>query len=351
MEIFKQKLRVQAHALTEGLMGSGEPAHKGHFMSAWDWYQGVALFGLYTYYRETKEQRVFDYLVGWFDTQMQRGLPEKNVNSMCPLLTLSFLYEDTGKEEYLDVCKEWLDYAMTELPRTPEGGFQHKTIDSDNYCQLWDDTLYMTVLFITRMGTLLKDDRYLQESIRQFLVHLKYLTDLESGLFFHGWNFDGCHHFGKALWGRGNAWYTAGLVDYLDLANIPDGVRMFLLSALERQAAALEKYQDSDGMWHTLVNLPDSSYPESSATAGFSYGMLKATRLNYLPKKYRTVAVKGLEAILSRIDDKGLLQQVSGGTCVGADLDYYRQISVGPQTYGQSLALLLLLEALKMDIL
>ena len=79
--------------------------------------------------------------------------------------------------------------------------------------------------------------------------------------------------------------------------------------------------------------------------------MLKATRLNYLPKKYRTVAVKGLEAILSRIDDKGLLQQVSGGTCVGADLDYYRQISVGPQTYGQSLALLLLLEALKMDIL
>ena len=109
----------------------------------------MALFGLYTYYRQTREQRVWDYLIGWFDAQLQRGLPEKNVNSMCPLLTLSFLYEDTGNEAYLEVCREWLDYAMTSLPRTPEGGFQHKTIDSDNYCQLWDDTLYMTCLLYT----------------------------------------------------------------------------------------------------------------------------------------------------------------------------------------------------------
>lgn len=184
MEIDRKTLAQQAHALAEGLMGPGKPAQEGHFMSVWDWYQGVALFGLYTYYRQTREQRVWDYLIGWFDAQMQRGLPEKNVNSMCPLLTLSFLYEDTGNEAYLEVCREWLDYAMTSLPRTPEGGFQHKTIDSDNYCQLWDDTLYMTVLFVARMATLLNDDRYLQESIRQFLVHLKYLTDLKTGLFF-----------------------------------------------------------------------------------------------------------------------------------------------------------------------
>lgn len=349
MEISRQTLRAQAHALAEGLMGNGEPAHEGHFMHAWDWYQGTALFGLYTYYQETGERRVLDYLIGWFEAQMRRGLPEKNVNSMCPLLTLSFLYEETGRSDYLDVCREWADYAMTALPRTPEGGFQHKTIDSDNYCQLWDDTLYMTVLFIARMGTLLQEDRYLQESIRQFLVHIKYLSDLETGLFFHGWNFDGCHHFAKALWGRGNAWYTAGLVDYLDLACIPEGVRMFLLSTLKRQAEALEKYQDADGMWHTLVNLPESSYPEASATAGFSYGLLKAARRRDLPERFRTVALKGLEAILRRIDDRGLLTQVSGGTCVGADLDDYRRIPLVPQPYGQSMALLLMLEALKMD--
>ena len=100
-------------------------------------------------------------------------------------------------------------------------------------------------------------------------------------------------------------------------------------------------------MWHTLVNLPESSYPESSATAGFSYGLLKAVRLQYLPKRFQALGQKGLAAILARIDDHGLLQQVSMGTVVGKDLDDYRRVPQGPQPYGQSMALLLLLEALK----
>lgn len=344
---FREMLLQKAKMLADGIMGSCAPLDPGHYMANWDWYQGVALFGLYRYYKRTGDKCVLQYLLDWFDAHMQKGLPEKNVNSMCPLLTLSFLYEETGKEEYLAVCQEWLAYAMNGLPRTPEGGFQHKTIDSENFCQLWDDTLYMTVLFVARMGALLHKDECTQESIRQFLVHLKYLTDPVTGLFFHGWNFDGCHHFGKALWGRGNAWYTAGLVDYLDLVRVPKGVEMALLSALERQALALEQYQDGDGMWHTLVNLPESSYAEASATAGFSYGLLKAARLGYLDKRFAHAGRMGLEAILVRIDENGILQQVSAGTCVGADLDYYRQIPLAPQPYGQSLALLLLLEALE----
>ena len=143
------------------------------------------------------------------------------------------------------------------------------------------------------MGTLTKNDTYIQESIRQFLVHLKYLTDPVTGLFFHGFNFDGMHHYAGALWGRGNAWYTAGLVDYLDIVDLPDGVKWFLISSLERQASALMKYQDESGMWHTLINDPDS-YLESSATAGFSYGLLKAARMGYIDKKYADKGFGGL---------------------------------------------------------
>ena len=155
-----------------------------HYMDNWDWYQGVALFGLYEFYRDTGDEKVLAYLIDWFDTHIAEGLPEKNINSMCPLLTLSYLYELTGNESYLALCREWAEYAMHKLPRTIEGGFQHKTIDSDNYMQLWDDTLYMTVLFIARMGVLTGNDGYIQESVRQFLVHLKYLTDLKTGLFY-----------------------------------------------------------------------------------------------------------------------------------------------------------------------
>ena len=317
-----------------------------HFMDAWDWFQGVALFGLYEYYRDGGDGKILEYLTNWFDERIGRRIM-KNINSMCPLLTLSYLYEITGRQDYLAVCSEWAEYAMTSLPRTEEGGFQHITIDSDNYMQLWDDTLYMTVLFVARMGQLLERSDMTEESVRQFLVHIKYLTDTKTGLLFHGFNFDGRHHYAEALWGRGNAWFTAGLVDYLDMARVPEGVKLFLLSTLETQAKALKKYQDADGMWHTLLNDPES-YKEASATAGFSYGLMKAVRKGYLDESFRAAALKGLDAIMSRIDENGLLKDVSAGTCLSDSLDYYRNIRVNAQPYGQSMALLLLMEAKKL---
>lgn len=225
---------------------------KRHYMDNWDWFQGVALFGLYEYYRDSGEQAVLNYLLDWFDKHIAEGGIPKNVNSMSPFLTLSYLYEITGKAQYLEMCKEWADYAMVELPRTEEGGFQHVTIDSDNYMQLWDDTLYVLALYMGRMGMLLNREDYIQESVRQFLVHLKYLTDTSTGLFFHGFNFVGRHHYAGALWGRGNAWYTAGLVDYLDMVTLSDGVKMFLIGSLETQIKALRKFQDESGMWHMI---------------------------------------------------------------------------------------------------
>ncbi|MBR4234448.1 MAG: glycoside hydrolase family 88 protein [Clostridia bacterium] len=317
----------------------------GHYMDDWDWFQGVALFALYKYAKKTGDRTVYSYLTDWFDSHIRAGLPAKNINSMCPLLTLSYLYEESGRQEYMDICREWAEYAMHFLPRTLEGGFQHVTIDSDNYMQLWDDTLYMTVLFIGRMGTLTGRDEYTQESIRQFLVHLKYLTDPVTGLFYHGFNFDGLHHYAGALWGRGNAWYTAGLVDYLDMTALPGGVRAFLISSLARQADALEKYRDAEGMWHTLINDTEGSYAESSASAGFAYGLMKAARKGYIDGHFRALGLESAQAVLKRIDGRGILQGVSAGTCLMDTLDEYRQVRQCAEPYGQSMALMMLLEA------
>ena len=352
MFVSYEEITEKARKIVDGIISrenAGVFTARGgkHYMDDWDWFQGVALFGLYQYAKETGDEKAKNYIADWFDAHIRAGLPGKNVNSMCPLLTLSYLYEETGRKDYFAILNEWAEYAMNCLPRTIEGGFQHVTIDSDNYMQLWDDTLYMTVLFLGRMGMLTQNDRYVQESIRQFLVHLKYLTDPVTGLFFHGFNFDGMHHYAGALWGRGNAWYTAGLVDYLDMVELPEGVKMFLISSLSRQAEALMRYQDKEGMWHTLINDVEGSYAESSATAGFSYGLLKAARKGYLDGKYKEVALSGFEAIWKRIDDNGILTDVSAGTCLMDTLDGYRNIRRNAQPYGQSMALLVTLEALK----
>jgi len=315
-------------------------------MDVWDWSQGVGLFSLYLYYKETGDESILRYLTDWFDRRIEEGLPGKNVNTMCPLLTLSYLYEETGNEKYLALCKEWAAYACDEMPRTPEFGITHTAVDSPNEGELWDDTLYMTVLFLGRMGVLLGEDRYVQESIRQFLVHLKYLTDKRTGLFYHGWTFAEGHNFAEAFWGRGNAWYTAGLVDYLDIVPVPAGVRDFLITSLERQVAKLAELQAPSGMWHTLLDDP-TSYEETSATAGFAYGILKAVRCGYIGEQYRAAGLKAMDAVISKIDERGAVQGVSYGTRMGRTKQFYKDIPQCPMPYGQSMTLLMLVEGLK----
>jgi unsaturated rhamnogalacturonyl hydrolase len=199
------------------------------------------------------------------------------------------------------------------------------------------------------MGVLLQRQDYVEESIRQFLLHIKYLHDRKTGLWYHGWNFIGRHNFAEALWGRGNCWFTAGVVDYLELVNLSEGVKNHLIATLSAQVDALAQLQESDGMWHTLLDDP-RSYLESSATAGFGYGILKGVRLGYLDGKYYTVGRKAVAAVCGRIDQDGTVRDVSYGTPMGLDLDSYRKIPQCPMAYGQALTLLLLTEAVRSKV-
>ena len=282
----------------------------------------------------------------WFDTQIAKGLPPQNINTTCPMLTLACIYEECGDEKYLPLLKTWAEGVLYELPRTPEGGLQHIVSGIRNDGQLWDDTLYMTVLFLARMGRVLKKEDYIQESVRQFLVHIKYLSDVKTGLFFHGWTFHGDHHFANALWGRGNSWYTSGLVDYLEcLDGRPDmdGFREFLLSTLLRQVEALEKYQDDSGLWHTILDDSDS-YLETSASCAFAYGILKAVRKGYLPARFALVGEKAVKGVLNCITDDGTVTGVSYGTPVFSTIQEYKDVPICPMPYGQSMALMMLVE-------
>ena len=335
-----ENIKKVINALTESESGKKQ-------MEIWDWYQGVGLYGLYLCYQKTRDQEVYDYLTKWFDRQIELNKIRWNVNSLSPLLTLTYLYEESGKKEYLDLCRIGANYTMNELIRTEEGGFQHVTIDSNNDVQLWGDTLYMGALFMARMAILENNDDYMQESIRQFLIHIKYLSDTESGLFYHGYNFIGKHHFGKAHWGRCNAWIIASIVDMLDIAkgHLPACIEMYLKGTVETHAAALCKYQDDKGMWHTLIDDVEGSYAEASATSGIGYGLLKAVHRGILPEKYLDNAMKALPAINGLINEEGFCDEVSAGTCLYYDLDEYRNIALGHQPYGQSLALLFFLEA------
>ncbi|KDN49546.1 hypothetical protein RSAG8_02248, partial [Rhizoctonia solani AG-8 WAC10335] len=102
------------------------------------------------------------------------------------------------------------------------------------------------------------------------------------------------------------------------------------------------------GLWHTLIDDPNS-YVESSASAGFAYGILKAVRMRLLPNDpaYISSAKRAIAGVVKCISPKGELEQCSFGTPVFKDLDGYRQIPITSMPYGQALALLALTEELR----
>lgn len=236
---------------------------------------------------------------------------------------------------------------MTRFPRTEEGGFQHMTSDCLNEQELWDDTLFMLVLFLANMGRILGDDAMKEEAEQQFMLHAKYLSDPGTGLWYHGWTFKERNHFAGAFWGRGNCWVTMGIPEFLAMGTCSAASQERLVTLLQKQVESLRSYQDPGGMWHTLVDDPDS-YLEASATCGFTYGILRAVEEHLVDASYLEVARKALPAILNCISGDGVVNQVSYGTPMGrTDKEFYKKIPIQPMPYGQALALLALIEAKK----
>ena len=315
-------------------------------LATWEWPQGVAMYAMMKVYQAQKDPAVLEEIRAWYQGHIDRGLPGRNINTTAPMLGLVMLYEETGNENYVPVISQWAQWIMTGLPRTEEGGFQHLTSDCINEQQLWDDTLFMTVLFLYRAGIALKQPQWCDEARYQFLLHIKYLHCTQNGLWYHGWCFLGRHHFGEAFWARGNSWFTAGAVDFVEWLPESDPVRRNVLETWKEQCRALAACQDSrTGLWHTLLDHADS-YLETSASAAIAYGLLKGVRLGLLDAQYEKVARKALDGVLTQIEPDGTVGGVSYGTPMGMDLDFYRNVPIRATAYGQGLTFLMLTEVM-----
>ncbi|EHY56491.1 hypothetical protein HRR83_002423 [Exophiala dermatitidis] len=326
----------------------------------WEWTHGIGLYGLYQYHALTSSASALKTIEDWFSARLAEGTT-KNINTMAVFLTLAYLYEKNGEQSYLPWLDSWAEWAMYELPRTTYGGMQHITYVDENHHQLWDDTLMMTVMPLAKIGKILNRPHYIEEAKRQFLLHIQYLYDSQTGLFFHGWQFDETapggvgHNFARARWARGNSWLTIAIPDFIELLDLPpdDGLRLYLVSVLEAQCRALAALQTPEGMWRTLLDVSEEegSYVEASATAGFAYGLLKSIRKRYIPKeKYMPVAMKAVKAVLQRISDDGELLDTSFGTAMGHDLKHYINIERTSMPYGQAMAMMALVEFLRVFI-
>ena len=138
----------------------------------------------------------------------------------------------------------------------------------------------------------------------------------------------------------------------LCLIHSAHGLRVGLVigSALEvyevLAAFALEACQHESGLWHTILDDEDS-YLETSASCAFAYGILKAVRMGCLPARFVQMGEKAVKGVMNQIAEDGTVGGVSYGTPVFNTIQEYKDIPICPMPYGQSMALMMLVEASK----
>lgn len=322
----------------------------------WDWPQGVGLYGLYKLQEHFGDSRYTPFFREWYSRNLEIGLPSKNINTSAPYLPLIHLLGQLEPADVLDrLCREHADWLVHGLPKTHEGGFQHVVSaigDRSGVAlhngQLWIDTLFMAVLFLDQAGRRYRCPEWEHEALHQILLHIKYLYDKQSGLFFHGWSFERNDNFGGIHWCRGNSWFTYGIMDYLETGKntIDPGVRSYLADTYKAQVNALLPLQAESGLWHTVLE-DRSSYEEVSGSAAIAAGILKGVKTGILDASYLIAADKAIRAVCENISADGTVMNVSAGTGMGMDAEHYRNITLMPMAYGQSLTLIALYEALK----
>ena len=145
---------------------------------------------------------------------------------------------------------------------------------------------------------------------RAALTMFTYLDKLQqpNGLFFHG-------EAAPFYWGRGNGWMAAGSAELL--RSLPPGHPKYkhIMAGYQKMMSALLAAQDSNGLWHQLIDKPES-WPETSGSAMFTFAFVTGVKQGWLDEKqYGPAARKAWLALVGYLDENANLREV----CVGTD--------------------------------
>jgi len=312
-----------------------------------NWGEGVQMMGLMKAAGAAHDTRYAGYVEKWariyeardIQTLLDIGatVPNPERRAYCghwsPASAVLYLYQDGHKPEHLKLAQSVAEFIATGAERSPEGGLGHW----QGSHQLWVDTLYMACPLLSALGQMQHRPEYIQDAAKQIVVHARHLQDPGTGLFYHMWDWQTGTR-SEGFWGRGDGWVLMSLAETMEVMNRRDPKYQELAAIARKLAKGLESTQDADGLWHTVLDDP-KRYPECSATAMFSYAMLKLVRLRVLPAAYTARALKAWRAINDRYVKDGQVVGVSAGTDPkGADA--YRAKPVGTETWGTGAYLL-----------
>jgi rhamnogalacturonyl hydrolase YesR len=262
------------------------------------------------YAKLTKDKELMDKVIGQFGNMLTdegKNLisMERHVDHTIFGIVPLELYMQTQDKRYLDMGKMLAD-RQWEFPDA--NGLSGET-------RFWIDDMYMITILQVQAYRATGDKVYLDRAALEMEAYLDKLQR-PNGLFYH-------EPAVPFFWGRGNGWVAGGMTELL--SELPKDHPKYerIMQGYLSMMSSLLKYQGDDGMWHQLIDRPES-FKESSGTAMFTFAMIRGVKHGWLKDKtYLKAARKGWLALTERVDDEGNLSGVCVGTSKRNDLQYY----------------------------
>lgn len=178
----------------------------------------------------------------------------------------------------------------------------------------YSDAFFMATPLLAKVGKLTGDARYYD----LILNHVNFLHERlhrDDGLYNH-WP------RAAAAWSRGNAFVALGLA--LALTDTPPEhpAHARMLELFRALATTLLQYQDVDGMWHNVIDLP-GSWAEFSSTAMIATALQRGARMGWIEEFYDGVADRAWDGVLARTSSDFGFIDVCESTPGQADLAAY----------------------------
>ena len=215
------------------------------------------------------------------------------------------LYKQTREQKYLTFGQD-LAEKQWATP-TPDG------ITSE--ARYWIDDMYMITAIQVQAYRATGDKKYLDRAATTMTAYLDKLQQ-PNGLFFHAPD-------AQFYWSRGNGWQAAGMSELLLSLPKDHPLRPRILAGYSKMMGSLLKYQGDDGLWHELLDHPES-WSETSGTGMFTFAMVTGVKNGWLPRKtYGPAARKAWLGLVKRIDANANVMDVCEGTNKGFSVQYY----------------------------
>ena len=219
-----------------------------------------------------------------------------------------------------------IDWISAKQFRLPDGTLARNRPLAN---ALWLDDLFMSVPALAQMGKLTGERKYYDDAVKQVLQFSERMFVKEKGLFMHGW-IQGMDVHPAFHWGRANGFALMSMAELLDVLPEDHPGRAQVLALYRAHVRGLAACQGGDGLWHQLLDRPDT-YPETSASAIFVYAIARGINRGWIdPLAHGPMVMLGWNAVAKKVNDKGQVE----GTCVGTDMGfepmfyYYRPTSV-----------------------